>query len=345
MVLDTGTLDLAERAADVLAAAGPDTRFKPELVAAQMEIVTEPSASVGEAIAALAGGRRALAAAARAAGGLRLACAGAHPFAATEGALTPGARYEAIAAEYGTAARRQLISALQVHVAVGGAARALAVYNALRSYLPELAALAAHAPFHGGRDTGLASVRPTIAQQLPRQGIPPVLESWDAYAAALRAVGDPGAWWWELRPHPLHGTLELRVPDAQATVADAGAVAAVAHALVVWLAGRHEAGEPLPVAETRRIEENRRSALRHGPAGTMTDPHTDHSEPTAERIARLLDELAPVAADLGCAAELRAARALLAAGGPAARLRAAAGGDVRQATEHLARCFLDGTGG
>jgi carboxylate-amine ligase len=243
MVLDAQTLDLAPRAAELIAAAA-DERLKPELPAAQVEVATPPCASVTEAAAELAEGRRALAAAADGLG-LRLAGAGAHPFAATEGELTPGGRYDAIAAEYGVVARRQLVYALQVHVAVRPADRALAVYNALRAHLPELAALAANAPFHGGADTGLASIRPTIGEQLPRQGVAPPLASWEAYGEALRWVGDPGAWWWELRPHPRFGTLEIRVPDTQATVADALAVATVAHGLVAWLAARHDAGERL----------------------------------------------------------------------------------------------------
>ena len=98
---------------------------------------------------------------------------------------------------------------------MGGHARTLAVYNALRSHLPELAALAANAPYYAGRDTGLASVRPKICDLLPRQGVPPAIPSWDAYVSALRwgaaagALPEPGRWWWELRPHPDHGTLEL----------------------------------------------------------------------------------------------------------------------------------------
>src|SRR4051794_35037723 len=256
-VVDAETLDLAPRAAELLDA---DPRAKPELVAAEVELASPPCATVAEAIGHLAAGRLALAGAA-APRGLALCGAGAHPFAAAEGVLSPGERYEQLAERYGTIARRQLVAALQVHVAVRPAARALAVYNALRSHLPDLAALAANAPFHEGRDTGLASIRPLIATLLPRQGVPPLLRSWDEYAGALRSVGDPGAWWWELRPHPTFGTLELRVPDSQATVAHAAAVGAVAHRIISWLAARHEAGEELPGEETWLIEERRWAAL------------------------------------------------------------------------------------
>ena len=326
MVLDAGTLDLAPRAAEVLGRAPRDERLKPELVAAQVEIATPPCATIADAVEHLAEGRRMLAAAAG--DDLRLAAMAAHPFAAPEGELTPGARYEAIAREYGVIAHRQLCSALQVHVAVRPADRALAVHNALRGYLPAVAALAAAAPFHDGRDTGLASIRPVIAEQLPRQGVPPILGSWEGYAEALATVGDPGSWWWEVRPHPVHATLEVRVMDVQPTIGEAHALAELVHALVCRLAARHEAGETLPAVETWRIEEDRWSALRHGVAGPMGD-----------RVAALLDELESGGTDLS------RARALLEAGGAAARLREESGGDVRRATERLAERFLEGVGG
>ena len=247
MLLDAETLDLAPHAAEVVEALG-DSRFKIEMPAAQLEIVTAPHATVAKAAAELAQARADLAAAA--APRFRLAGAGAHPFAAGSGPLNPGPRYEAIEAEYASVAHRQLVFGLHVHVAVPGADRALAVYNALRSHLPQLAALAANAPFYEGRDSGLASVRPRISGLLPRQGVPPALDSFEAYAEALRWCGfdDPRQWWWELRLHPVFGTLEVRVPDTQTTVEETEAVATVIHDLVQRLADRPER-DPRVVAD------------------------------------------------------------------------------------------------
>ncbi len=338
MLLDAATLDLAPRAPEILAQLGGDPRFKLELPASQMEIVVAPTATVAEAVAALAQARRHLAAAVADAG-LCLAAAGLHPFARPEGPLNRSERYDATEAEYGMIARRQLVFALQVHVAIRGADRALAVYNALRSWLPELAALAANAPFHCGRDTGLASARPIVAENLPRQGVPPALRSWEEYAAALHWVGDRARWWWELRPHAGHGTLELRVPDAQATVADAAAVAAVAQALAVLLAERFDAGEPLATHETWRIEENRWSACRWGVEGELRDLDSGRATPTRARLHAMLDLLEPVAERLRCVPQLEHARALVERNG-ALRLRAAAGGDPVAAARWLADRFL-----
>jgi carboxylate-amine ligase len=281
MLLDAETLDLAPHAAEVVEALG-DPRFKIEMPAAQLEIVTAPHATVAEAAAELAQARADLAAAA--APRFRLAGAGAHPFAAGSGPLNRGPRYEAIEAEYASVAHRQLVFGLHVHVAVRGADRALAAYNALRSYLPQLAALAANAPFYEGADSGLASVRSRLSGLLPRQGVPPALESFEAYADALRWCGfdDPRQWWWELRLHPVFGTVEVRVPDTQTTVEETAAVATVIHALVQRLAD-----DPAPVAESWRIDQNRWSACRHGVEGAMTDLVTGERRPTRE----LLEEL------------------------------------------------------
>jgi carboxylate-amine ligase len=290
MLLDGETLDLAPRAPEVIARLGGDPRFKLEMPAAQLEIVTAAHPTVAEAADELARSRADLEAAAA---GFRIAGAGAHPFAAGAGPLNPGPRYETIGAEYAAVARRQLVFGLHVHVAIRGAERALAVYNALRSYLPELAALAANAPFYEGRDSGLASVRSRISGLLPRQGVPPVLDSLEAYAEALRWCGfdDPRQWWWELRLHPVFGTVEVRVPDTQATVEESAAIGAVVYALAMHLAGRHDAGETLPVAEAWRIDQNRWSACRHGIEGEMTDLVTGERRPTRERIAVLVEEL------------------------------------------------------
>jgi carboxylate-amine ligase len=345
MVLDPETFDLAPRAHAVLERVEGDPRFKPELPAAQLEIALAPAPTVGAAAHALARARADLAGAAD--GIALLAGAGAHPFAAAEGTLSDGARYEALLREYGPVARRQLVFGLHVHVAVRPADRALAVFNALRSYLPLLAALGANAPFYGGVDSGLASVRPKLCDILPRQGVPPPMSSWDELDAALQwgeAAGvmtDRSQWWWEARLHPSFGTVEVRVPDTQTTVAETAGLAAVVHALMAWLAERHEAGEALAPAPTWRIEENRWSACRHGLDGTMADLVTGEVVSTRERAAMLLGELAGPAERVGCAAELaRVSLALEANGGARQRSVAAQGGDARAVAAWLASRFL-----
>lgn len=295
-LLDGETLDLLPFAREVHDRVADDPRFKLELPASQLEIVTPPCADVATAVAELRAARRDLAAAAAPLG--RLMTAGAHPTTDELGTLTDDSRYRRTLAEYGERARRQLVCGLHLHISLGGADRTLAVYNALRSYLPELAALAANAPFHAGRDTGLASIRPTIAVYLQRQGVPPAIPSWEWFADALSwgersdTVPDARRWWFELRLHATYGTLELRVPDAQSSVDDVHGVAAYAFGLVHGLAARFDAGESLPVHDAWRIEENRWAAMRDGVEGTLADLQTGARVATRELLLARVETLA-----------------------------------------------------
>ena len=316
MVVAPQTFELSNAGASLVALAA-DERIRPELRASQVELVTPVCGSAVEACAHLAELRHRLAEVAD--GTALLAAAGTHPFSAGLGGITSGERNELLVEEYEWAALETFACGLHVHVALGDADRALAVYNALRSYLPEIAALAANSPFARGRDTGFASIRPKLNEAFPREGIPPVFASWDEYAELVRwgrhAFPDATFLWWELRPHPAFGTLEVRAADAQTRVEDVAAIAAVVQSLVVWLGGLHDAGERLPAVASFRIAENFWSALRHGLGGWMLDLETGEQEPTLARVDRLLAEVEPTAADLGLDAEIVQARTLLGGNG------------------------------
>jgi carboxylate-amine ligase len=293
LLLHPGTLAPEPCVDAVLERAGETERLKRELPAAQIELLTRPHATATAALAELRAAREELLAATE---GLALPAAAAlHPTAPAEAELNRGDRYDRTLQRHGIVARRQLLGALQVHVAVGGADRTLAVYNALRGLLPELAALAAAAPFHDGKDTGLASMRPLVGAQLPRQGVPPAITSWEAFEAELdwgrtsSTVEEPRMWWWELRPHLEHATLELRVPDVQPSLTAAGGVVIFAVALVRWLCARHDAGEDLGAPPTWRIEENRWTALHRGVEGSLADLSTGARIATRERLHTLAD--------------------------------------------------------
>ncbi len=343
MLLDRATLELSPSAPKVLATLG-DPRFKLELPASQLEILTPPEPTVAGAAASLARARRTLAAAAPEL--IVPAAAGVHPFSAGVGPLNDQPRYARTIERYGPVAPRQLVCALQVHVAVGPADRALAVYNAARAYLPLVAALAANAPYYEGADTGLASVRPKLCELLPRQGVPPSIASWEQHAETFRwgaaSGGDPSprTWWWELRPHVVYGTLEFRVPDAQSSVAEAAAIAAVIQSLVRWLSDRHEAGESLPVVSDWRIAENRWSACHDGVEGEMADLLAGGRRATRACLRELLDTLEPAARRLDCSRELDRARSMIEVNGTIAQRRAARAGGTRALASWLAERFL-----
>ena len=348
MLLDADTLDLTPRVPELLERLDGDLRFKPELPAAQVELITQPAGSVEKMTAELTVGRADLAQAAAGIG--VLAGAGTHPFASATGALTEDPRYEFTRREYGPVAERQLVFGLHVHVRIEGADRAVAVYDSFRSHLPELAALAANAPYLDDRDTGFASVRPKLSELLPRQGVPPAIGTLEQLAAAL-AFGassgmfpEPRLWWWELRLHPVLGTLEVRVPDQQTTPGETAALAAVVHCLVAELASRHDSEGALPVHPSWKIAENRWSAARHGLAGTLADLDTGEPAPTRERVLHLIDSVAARAAELGCSSELEDARALAAENGAERQRVVANGSDLRAVTAMLAERFVPGGG-
>jgi len=344
MLLDPETLDLLPAAARVHAELGERVSLRGELPAAQVETASPVCASIDDAARSLAAARAELAAGV--AGWARLAGAGTHPFAAPEGQLRDDRKYDALKAAFPWALPQQLVFGLHVHVAVRGADRALAVLNALRSYLPDLAALAGNAPLHAGRDTGLASVRPEISGLLPRQGVPPAFRSWESYADYLAwgrrgglfpGEGEP---WWEARGHDELGTIELRVPDAQTTAEDAAGVLALGAGLIAWLAERYDAGEPLPVHDTIRIAENRWRALRHGLTGALLDLDSGEQEPARARVLALIDRVAPAAERLGGAASLEHARSLAARNGAERQRALAAAEGPRAVVASLADAFL-----
>jgi glutamate---cysteine ligase / carboxylate-amine ligase len=344
MLLDPDGHDLLPRADDVLARVRDDPRFKGELPASQIEALTRPAEDLEQAAAQLTAARADLS---RAADGIGiLAAAGAHPFTDPEGALSDEKRYGRTRAEYGRIARMQLVFGLHVHIRISGADRALAVYNGLRSFLPELAALAANAPFFVGHGSGLASIRPEIAALLPRQGVPPPFRDLEEVASAFAwgrrsgAYPDERQWWWELRLHPVFGTVEVRVPDQQTTVRETIAVAALAHSLALHLAERFDAGDPAAIHPSWRISENRWSAARHGLEGTMADLETGEPCSTRERVLALIDTVEKAATRRTTAHALGDARKLAERNGAMRQREVAESDGIRGVVDDLARRFL-----
>jgi glutamate---cysteine ligase / carboxylate-amine ligase len=345
MVLDPGSLDLLPRGNELLE--GLDGRFKGELPASHVEIATRPHTNFDELAEELANCRRTLAA--HVGDRARFAAAGVHPFSARFGDLNRSERYDRLLARYGDVLRQQLVCGLHLHVGLGSPDRTLAVYNVLRAYLPELAALAANASIHDGRDTTLASIRPLISGLLPRMGVPPALESWEAYAAHLNwgldtgLMGRPAEWWWEMRPHGGLGTLEVRVPDAQTTCEEAAAIGAVVVGLAVWLAGRYDAGDLPPPVSSLQINENRSAALHGGMKAMLVDFGTGARMQAADRIGSLLEAIAPAVAGIGGENQLSKVKSILQESGAERQRRIFNDAGAVALTEWMAEQFLPGT--
>jgi carboxylate-amine ligase len=270
----------------------------------------------------LAEGRRQAIAAAG--GAVRLAGVGAHPFALPWSEIGPAPRYAALLDEHQLGVRLGALAAgLHVHVAVSGADRAIAVHDALRTLMPALVALSGNAPFIAGVDSGLATVRCTLADALPRHGTGPAFGDWEAFERSLRwgrvsgAVPEASRFWWDCRLNTRTGTIEVRAPDAQARLDDVEAIVAVVHAAAADLCARHDAGEALPAEDTLTIEENRWRAARYGVQGEMIDPQAGRLRPAREVIGETLERITPAAERCGAARGVALAHALLARDVPA----------------------------
>jgi carboxylate-amine ligase len=240
-------------------------------------------------------------------------------------------RNEAIRAEMRGLVSRTPTGAVHVHVGMPDPETAIVVYNRLRAHLPLLQALAAHSPFWHGRDSGLASSRALVFRAFPRSTIPPAFADWAAYDELVRwcrataEVEDYTFLWWDIRPSPNLGTVEVRAMDAQTRLATVAGLAALIHALAVAAAD----GAEEPVPPTEALKESSFRAARDGVQATIW--WRGAMRPIADVGADALDLARPYARDLDGEVALEEVERVLREGGGADRMRAsyAAGGMER----------------
>ncbi len=200
---------------------------------------------------------------------------------------------------------------LHVHVGIRGADRAIAVHDALRSFLPDLLALSSSSPFVENVNTGLHSARTQIfTRMFPRCGVPDAYGDWEGFERYVRMLYETGSidehtqLWWSVRPHLAFPTVEIRMCDAQPRVEEAQALAALAFALTARIARAVDEGEPLPQHSHRMIEENVWRAIRHGLSGELIDLATLRVRSARAAIEELIEWVLPVADELGVASYL-----------------------------------------
>ena len=294
--LDGGTLEPASVPAEML----DGTSFKAELFASVVELNTGVCASVAEAARELAELRTEAKRRARDAA-CALAGVGTWPPAvAREQAITPDEGYLRFVEYAGSTARRQFCSGLHVHVGVSSPEACLRALEAVLPWLPLLLAVSANSPYFEGRETGLASSRGEILALLPRSGAPPVFRSygeWERFAERLVDLGLADEYtriWWDVRPHPRFGTLEVRMPDQPTRLEVTVAFAALVQALVA-------AAKPGSAADRGIYEENRWAALRFGAEARLVHPDGRRLVRVEALLGELLDSLDPVVERLGTA--------------------------------------------
>jgi carboxylate-amine ligase len=322
MLLDPVTFDLVNRV-ELFLAAEDGGEFQHNVSCELFESEIEVHTSVCADLAALESQLRLLRGhiAERAeALGVCVGSAGTHPFALFEDQhVTERPRYQDVIAAIQYPAFRELIFGLHVHVGVPSPEAAITALNGLRLHLAELAALSASSPFWRGKPTGLASTRHVVFATFPRSGIPPRFADYEEFEGAVGAmeaagyVADYTRLWWDVRPHPRLGTIEIRVLDAAPRIDDALALAAYVQALVKWTI---EEGGPGDLHDTL-VQEAKWQAVRHGLDAHVATP--GGVLPVREAVAHTLERIAPHAAELGGAAHLAGVERILAGGTSAER--------------------------
>ena len=354
-LVDRETRQLRSGAAPILRAMSPDGHEHPkakfELLQSTIEVITGICGTVDEAMADLAGTIDEVRAEADK-HGLGLMCSGTHPI--TEWStqeLSPNQRYYDLLDKMQWLARQLQIFGVHVHVGIRSPQKVIPILNALTTYIPHFLALSASSPYWIGHDTGLASARSKVFEQLPTAGLPFQLTGWgqfEEYMETLiktRTIASIKEVWWDIRPHPTFGTVELRICDGVSTLGEIGMIAALSQCLVDMFDRELDRGYTLPMPKGWVMRENKWRAARHGLDADIIFGENNDVRPLREALAELVDELRPAADRLGCTEQIMLVHDILEGGASYQRQRAvaaASGGDLTAVVDSLLAEFETG---
>ncbi len=217
---------------------------------------------------------------------------------------------------------------MHIHIGMESSEKCTRYHNFYMHFLPHMIALAASSPFEDGQDTGLASIRPTIAESLPVAGMPYSFGTWSEYVALCHAMFRAGSirnlkdLWWDLRPSPRYGTLELRVCDQLSNLGEAVAIVAFVHALGLWFDHNQSWLDEMPRPSTWRLRENKWRAMRYGIDAQLVVNKLGDTQSLADDIGKWLERIAPQIEELGYQDYRDTLLAMLARGNSAKRQQA-----------------------
>jgi glutamate---cysteine ligase / carboxylate-amine ligase len=353
---DTGELaPIADRVLEILDArseGGRHPSITSELLTNTVELVSGVHEHVSGAVADLEGQLTEVRAVIDELGEYELMCSGSHPFSQWyDQHLTDKPRYHKLIDRTRWWGRNMMIWGIHVHVGIDHRDKALPILDGLLAYVPHLQALSASSPFWAGVETGYASNRALMFQQLPTAGLPYRLPDWPAYERYVDdlvrtgVIEDHTEVRWDIRPSPRWGTVEVRVCDGVSTANEIAAIGALVQCLVDWMSERLDAGETLTVLQPWYVRENKWRAARYGMDAEIITDVAGTERLVGDDLRDLLTTLVPVAERLGCQAELQSVRDTLDHGASyqrQLRAAAAAGGDLTAVVAHLARELRDG---
>ena len=352
-LVDRETRQLSSGAAEILGILGRGAEHptaKKELLQSTIEVITGVCASVPEAMADLGRTLDQVVPLAHERG-LGLMCSGTHPVTDWQTQqISDDDRYRKLLDDMQWLARRMQIFGVHVHVGVRSPDKAIAMVNALSAYIPHFLALSASSPYWVGSDTGLASARSKVFECLPTAGLPHQLDGWaqfESYMETLiktQTISSIKEVWWDIRPHPTYGTVELRIADGLPTAAEVSMVAALSQCLVDTFDREIDKGYTLPRPRRWVVQENKWRAARYGLDASIIVGE-DSVQPVREALRDLVQDMRPSAQRLGCAAELDLVEQVLQGGASYARQRsvaAASGGDLTAVVDSLLAEFEAG---
>ena len=312
MICDAETLELSQSIETILGDLPEDLpgEVKPELMQSVLEVATRPCANVTEAGEQLRSLRRTVREVA-ARNGLAIGGTGTHPAALYEDQLiVDRPRYKELAAELSWIAEQELIFGTHVHVGIDDAEKAIYVADGMRGYLPLLLGMSSNSPLWRGRTTGMMSSRTPVFRAFPRVGIPPYYGTWEIYSHRVEQMTRGGAipdytyLWWDVRPHPNLGTVELRVFDQQTRVEHTIGFAALGQALARRLALDYDEGVPSIEHPSELIDDNKVRAALVGIEGMLIDFDHGLEVPAAKMARGVIEDLGEHARELGAEDEL-----------------------------------------
>ena len=354
-LVDLETRELRAGASDILAElarphGGEHPKAKHELLESCIEVITGVCTTVDEALGDLLATVEEVSGAA-AERGLGVMCSGTHPFTdwATQ-EISPNPRYAKLIEDMQWLARRLQIFGVHVHVGVRSPDKVIPIVNALTAYIPHFLALSASSPYWMGNDTGLASARSKVFEGLPTAGLPYQLSGWDDFEKFMETlisahtISTIREVWWDVRPHPQFGTVELRICDGLSTLYEIGWAAAMSQCLVEMLNSQIDKGYTLPTPKSWTLRENKWRAARYGIDAEIIADDQGGTVRLRDSVLDLVEELMPFAERLECTKELVRAREILDFGPSYARQRAVAAehaGDLTAVVDALLQEMRD----
>lgn len=313
--------------------------IKPELLMNTVEVVTGVHHTVAEAAAELRENVRTLSEVTTPMG-VDLYCAGSHPFAApTSQPVTDKDRYANLIDRTQWWGRQMVIYGVHVHVGLNDREKALPITDGLINYQPHFQALSASSPYWGGEDTGYASQRALMFQQLPTAGIPFHFNTWSEYEAYVAdmlytgVIDDISEIRWDVRPVARLGTVEMRICDGMSSLEDISAITALTQCLVHDMSLSLEAGNKIPVMPDWYRVENKWRAARYGLDAIIILNAQGDEMLVTDHLRSEVKRLTPLSEQLGCADELQGIIRLIERGAEYQLQRevfAASGGDFRE---------------